>query len=80
MDCTVVDDQSIGLLTLLAEAGLAPSRGQARKLVTGNGIRINGVVVSDPEAELDFSDALHGRFYLIRRGKKNWHLVVRNTL
>ena len=41
------------------------------------GVRINGVPAEDPEAELDFSDALYGRFYLIRRGKKHWHLVVR---
>jgi len=78
MDSTVVDD-SVGLLALLADSGLAPSRGQARKLVAGKGIRINGVVADDEETELDFSDALHGRFYLLRRGKKNWHLVVKKA-
>jgi tyrosyl-tRNA synthetase len=77
MDTTEVVGDSIGLLTLLADSGLAPSRGQARKLVAGKGIRINGEVAGEPEAELDFSDALHQRFYLLRRGKKNWHLVVR---
>jgi tyrosyl-tRNA synthetase len=79
MDSTTVEADTVGLLALLADAGLAPSRGQARKLVAGSGIRVNGRVVDDAEAELDFSDALHGRFYLLRRGKKNWHLVVRNT-
>ena len=78
MDSTAVEADTVGLLTLLADAGLAPSRGQARKLVLGSGIRVNGHVVDDVETELDFSDALHGRFYLLRRGKKNWHLVVRN--
>ncbi len=79
MDCTEVADGAVGLLALLADSGLAPSRGQARKLVASGGVRINGEVVDDPEAEIDFSDALHGRFYLLRRGKKNWHLVVRNS-
>ena len=78
MDCTVVTD-AIGLLSVLADSGLAPSRGQARKLVAGNGIRVNGAVEEDPERQLDFSDALHGRFYLLRRGKKNWHLVAKNS-
>ncbi|MGD8416755.1 MAG: tyrosine--tRNA ligase [Pseudomonadales bacterium] len=78
MDTTAVASESVGLLTLLADAGLAPSRSQARKLVTSGGVRVNGAVVADPESELDFSDALFGRFYLLRRGKKNWHLVAKN--
>ncbi len=79
MDSTLISDASVVLANVLAEAGLAPSRGQARKLVASKGVRINGVVAEDPEAELDFSDALYGRFYLLRRGKKNWHLIVRNS-
>ena len=77
MDCTELAEPSVGLLSVLADSGLAPSRGQARKLVASGGVRINCVVAEDPEAELDFSDALHGRFYLLRRGKKNWHLLLR---
>jgi tyrosyl-tRNA synthetase len=46
--------------------------------LTSGGVRVNGAVVADPESELDFSDALFGRFYLLRRGKKNWHLVAKN--
>ena len=78
MDATEVAPGE-GLLAVLAEAGLAPSRGQARKLVASNGVRINGEVCSDAEAQLDFADALYGRFYLLRRGKKNWHLLVKNS-
>jgi hypothetical protein len=37
-------------------------------------------VQTDPERCLDFADALYGRFYLVRRGKKNWHLLVRKDL
>lgn len=77
MDCTEVSPGD-GLIAVLADAGLAPSRGQARKLVMGNGVRLNGEVQSDPEATLKFDDALHERFYLLRRGKKNWHLLVRS--
>ena len=79
MDCTEIEAANVGLLALLADSGLAPSRGQARKLVTSGGVRINGSVADDPEAELDFSDALHGRFYLLRRGKKNWHLILKKS-
>ena len=79
MGCTETVEESVGLLGVLADSGLAPSRGQARKLVASGGVRVNGEVVEDPEAELGFSNALHGRFYLLRRGKKNWHLLVPKT-
>ena len=78
MDTTEVHESKVGLLSVLADSGLAPSRGQARKLVTSGGVRVNGSVVEDAEAQLDFSDALHGRFYLLRRGKKNWHLLLKS--
>ena len=78
MDCTEVTGAKVGLLSVLADSGLAPSKGQARKLVASGGVRINGVVAEDPEAELDFAEALHGKFFLLRRGKKNWHLLVRS--
>lgn len=77
MDCTAVASGT-GLLAALADSGLAPSRSQGRKLVTSKGISINGGVESDPERSLDFSDALHQRFYLLRRGKKNWHLLLKS--
>jgi len=79
MASTIVEGSSVGLLTVLADSGLAPSKGQARKLIASKGLWINGTLADDPEAELDFSDALEGRYYLLRRGKKNWHLVVRNS-
>ena len=68
-------DAPIGVLDLLVSAGLAASRGAARKLIQGGGVRINGQSVVDPEADLRWSQALHGRYHLIRRGKKTWHLV-----
>lgn len=77
MDCTTLPGQPLGLLAALADSGLARSRSEARKLVTGHGVRVNGVVESDTERQLDWRDALHGRFYLLRKGKKHWHLLVR---
>ena len=78
MDCTQLAGDSLGLLSAAAESGLAPSRGAARKLVQSKGLSVNGVVQGDSGRDLDWSDALFGRFYLLRRGKKNWHLLVRD--
>ena len=78
MGCTVLPDSAIGLLTAMVDADLAPSRGAARKLVQSNGLRVNGIVQTDQDRELDWQDALYGNYYLLRRGKKNWHLLVRD--
>ena len=45
--------------------------------MASGGVRINGEVEADAERALTFEDALFGRFYLVRRGKKNWHLLAR---
>lgn len=39
-----------GIAALLAEGGLVPSRGEARRLIAGGGLTVNGVRVSDPAA------------------------------
>ena len=71
-----VCEPGVGILTVLVEAGLTKSTGEARKLIQGNGIKLNGMPVSDVSRTLDFDDALFQRFYLIRKGKKNYHLIV----
>ncbi|MFU8813756.1 MAG: tyrosine--tRNA ligase [Pseudomonadales bacterium] len=78
VDKTHISEDTAGLLSALVESGLASSRGAARKLVQSSGIRVNGIVQTDVERELDWRDALFGRYYLLRRGKKHWQLLVRS--
>ena len=61
----------------MAEAGLTRSTGESRKLVQGGGVRLNGEPLSDPRAEVDFSQALYGRYIVLRRGKKVYHLLAK---
>ncbi|MEM9744932.1 MAG: tyrosine--tRNA ligase [Pseudomonadota bacterium] len=76
MASTRLPREPIGMLAALVQAGLAASNGAARKLVQSGGVMVNGSRLDDPSAELHFSDALFGRFFLLRRGKKQWHLIV----
>ncbi|MCZ6856169.1 MAG: tyrosine--tRNA ligase [Gammaproteobacteria bacterium] len=78
MDGSESGDPHLGLLRAVVQSSLAPSNGAARKLVLSKGISVNGVLQDDEARVLDWSDALFGRFYLLRRGKKNWHLLVRS--
>ncbi len=74
-----VEDNQMGLLAVLVACGFAGSHGVARRLVDARGIYVNGQVQKTPSRVLDFSDALFGRYYLLRRGKKLWCLLKRRT-
>ena len=76
IESATIPERRLGLLAALVASGLAPSRGAARKLVAAKGVSVNGQVRDDPAHELDFADALYGRYYLLRRGKKNWRMLT----
>ena len=56
-----------GTAVLLAEAGLLSSRGEARRLVAGGGVTINGTRVSDPAA---VPEPIAGEWLDVRLGKR----------
>lgn len=68
-------DGSIGVLTLLVKCGLAASNGEARKLVQGGGVSIDGEKVTDFKQMLTVDDFASER--IIKKGKKTFHKVVK---
>ncbi|MBF3236938.1 tyrosine--tRNA ligase [Aeromonas veronii] len=61
------------LVSLLVSCGLANSRRIARELLAAGAISLNGVLKQDDQ--LRANDRLFGRYLLLRRGKKQYHLV-----
>jgi len=59
----------------LVNADLAPSRGQARKLIDAKSISVNGTLQTNAEYVPEEADRLFGRYTLLRRGKKNYSLI-----
>jgi len=57
----------------LVAAGLATSGGAARRLVEQGGVSVNGLKLAPAEADrrLTTADAIHGRFVLLRKGKRD---------
>jgi tyrosyl-tRNA synthetase len=55
--------------------GAVSSNGEARRLVSQGGLYINDERVTDPSARLP--EPLHGRFWVIRTGKKNTRILER---
>jgi tyrosyl-tRNA synthetase len=73
---TVVTGQTeSSLIDLLIESKAAPSRRQARQDIESGAVYVNGVRVSDLEAVITADQRLHGKFVVLRRGKKNYFLV-----
>jgi tyrosyl-tRNA synthetase len=68
-------DSSIDIVSFLAEAGIAPSKGEARKLVQGGGVSINRKKAEGIEMKIDSSLLLHDKYLLVQKGKKNYYLV-----
>ena len=60
---------------LLITLGAASSKREARTFITGNSVSINGKKVTDPKAMVDSSLALHGKYAIVKRGKKNYYLA-----
>ncbi len=68
-------DGTIGVLTLLVKCGLAASNGEARKLVQGGGVSIDGEKVADFKMTLSAADFAEER--IIKKGKKTFHKVIK---
>jgi tyrosyl-tRNA synthetase len=60
----------------LVKAGLASSRGDARRGVQGKGFSLNGQPISDAERKLGEADLLAGRYLLLQKGKRNYALLA----
>ncbi|MFG2311585.1 tyrosine--tRNA ligase [Streptomyces sp. NPDC048566] len=59
------------VVDLLAEVGLVASKSAARRTVKEGGAYVNNVKVAAEDAVPGAEDLLHGRWLVLRRGKKN---------
>lgn len=69
-------DKSANLQQAIVNAGLAPSRGQAKTMIESNAISINGERQSSPDYKFNDADRLYQRYTLLRRGKKFYCLLI----
>jgi tyrosyl-tRNA synthetase len=60
-----------GIVDLLVASGLSASRGAARRTIDEGGVSVNNVRIDSEEWVPRDSDFLHGRWLVLRRGKRN---------
>ena len=68
--------EGVLLVDLLAETGLVASKGEARRAIEQNGAFVNDQARSGLDALVTSDDLLHGRYLVLRRGKRSYHLVT----
>ena len=64
-------DGKIGVLDMMVKAGLAASKGEARRLVVQGGVSINDEKVTEPTLTLEKES--FGKEVILRKGKKVFH-------
>ena len=63
------------VVDLLTATKLAPSKSEAVRLVKSGGVYVNNVRAKDERARLTPSDAIGGRVFVLRKGRKDQHIV-----
>jgi len=59
----------------LVLSGLAPSKGEAKRLVQGGGIAVNNVRSDDVRKTISTSDLIDGKLLVLRKGARHYHLI-----
>lgn len=68
--------EGMAIVDLLVETGVATSKGDARRAIDGGGIYLNNRRVTDAAAAVDAGALIEGRFLVLRKGKRRYHLVA----
>ena len=70
-----LSDGKLSVVDLMVKCGLAPSKGEARRLIQQGGVEITGEKVIDTAAVCK-AEAMHGEGLTVKKGKKVFHRVL----
>jgi tyrosyl-tRNA synthetase len=70
-----LEGAGLGIVEALVEAGLAKSKGEARRIVGQGGAYVNNRRVDSPERQLTIGDLAGESMIVLRAGKKNYALL-----
>jgi tyrosyl-tRNA synthetase len=59
-----------------AGAPIFPSKSELRKLVQNGGLSVNQEKITDAETLLDVSRLIRGKYMIVRKGRKSYHLLI----
>ena len=69
----------LGILDAMAvRTSVFPSKGEARKMIQGNGFSVNKEKRTDPNSCLTEADIIDGKYILVQKGKKDYYIIKVN--
>lgn len=72
---STLEGAGVNVVDLLVNSGFLKSKGETRRAIAEGGIYLNNQRVSEPLQQVTVGDLLDGKFLVLRRGKKNYHLI-----
>jgi tyrosyl-tRNA synthetase len=75
LDRSKLDGDGFTLGDALFVSGLAPSKGEAKRLVQGGGVCVNNVRADDVRKPISASEFIDGQVLVLRKGAKHYHLI-----
>ena len=69
------EGQGLSVVDVIAVAGLAPSKGEAKRLIQGGGVYLNNVRVSEIKNVVTLNEAVEGQAVILRKGQKEYRMV-----
>ena len=73
------EGEGLNVVDLLTNTGFLKSKGEARRAIAEGGIYLNNRRVAEASQGVALGDLLEGKFIVLRRGRKNYHLVKINS-
>lgn len=67
--------EGMPIVDLLVQTGLVPSKAEARRSIPSGGIYLNNQRSADDKRRITLNDTIGGRFLVLRKGRKTYHLV-----
>lgn len=68
LPCNIIDFLSV-------KTSVFPSKGEARKMIQGNGVSLNKDKISDINYNVSEADIIDGKYILAQKGKKNYFII-----
>ena len=75
LPCSTISADSAGIVEVLVATELAKSNKMAREFIGNNAVSVNGQLVTEPDFQLSAEKALQGQYFVLKRGKKLFHLA-----
>ncbi len=74
LPCSAIASDAAGIVEVLVATELAKSNKMAREFIGNNAVSVNGTLVDSQDFQLSSDKALNGQYFVLKRGKKLFHL------